>query len=155
MTPAASALKEKIIAQSAIGGENHIFGAIKREIETPNDPHTLSSLINSIAAPEQQAAPKVSASQIIESAVPTRGLIDKILKKTTDYQTEASSFLSSPIVKADPAKNFTFHLVDKKEIEEEKVRKSTVQKSIEAGIKRREEDALFLKNQEEREIKEA
>jgi len=35
------------------------------------------------------------------------------------------------------------------------VRKSTVQKSIEAGIKRREEDALFLKNQEEREIKEA
>jgi len=30
-----------------------------------------------------------------------------------------------------------------------------VQKSIEAGIKRREEDAMFLRQQEEREIKEA
>jgi hypothetical protein len=49
------------------------------------------------------------------------------------------------VAKADPAKNFTFHLVDKKEIEEEKTRKEAVQKSIEAGIKRREEDALFLR----------
>jgi len=48
MTPAASALKEKIIQQSAIGESNHIFGALKREIETPKDSHTLSSLISSI-----------------------------------------------------------------------------------------------------------
>jgi hypothetical protein len=35
-----------------MGGDNHIFGAIKREIEEPSNPHTLSSLINSISAPE-------------------------------------------------------------------------------------------------------
>jgi len=44
------------------------------------------------------------------------------LKKTTDYQNEATSLLSTPVAKADPSKNFTFHLVDKKEIEEEKTR---------------------------------
>lgn len=36
MTPAAAMLKEKVIQQSAIGENNHIFGAIKREIEEPN-----------------------------------------------------------------------------------------------------------------------
>lgn len=35
MTPAAAAMKEKIIAQTAMGGDNHIFGAIRREIEEP------------------------------------------------------------------------------------------------------------------------
>jgi len=58
MTPAASALKEKIIQQSAIGESNHIFGALKREIETPKDPHTLSSLISSISTPD---TPSVSS----------------------------------------------------------------------------------------------
>jgi hypothetical protein len=39
------------------------------------------------------------------------------MKKTAAVQSETASFLSTPIVKADPAKNFTFHLTDKKEIE--------------------------------------
>ena len=55
MTPAAAMLKEKVIRQSAIGENNHVFGAIKREIEEPKNPHTLSSLISSISS--QPSAP--------------------------------------------------------------------------------------------------
>jgi len=57
MTPAAAMLKEKVIQQNAIGENNHIFGAIRRELEEPKDPHTLSSLISSIASPVQEPAP--------------------------------------------------------------------------------------------------
>ena len=52
-------------------------------------------------------------------------------------------------------KNLSFHLTTKADIEEDKAHKLAVQKSIEQGIKRREEDAKFLRDQEQREIDEA
>lgn len=68
----------------------------------------------------------------------------------SEYQT---SLLSKPI--ADPVNKFTFHLTTPADKKEEQAHQTAVQKTIEAGIKRREEDAKFLSEQQEREIKEA
>lgn len=63
--------------------------------------------------------------------------------------------MEHPLAKEDPLGNLSFHLTTKADIQEEKAHKDAVQKSIEEGIKRREEDAQFLREQEQREIDEA
>lgn len=149
MTPAAAALKEKIIQQSAFGEDNHIFGAIKREIETPKASNTLSSLISSLSSSNTD-----SVSSQIQQAIPTKGLTDNIISSSSDVLNDVqTSLISKPVV--DSVQKFSFHLTTKEDNAQEKAHQAAVQKTIEAGIKRREEDAKFLREQEERELKEA
>jgi hypothetical protein len=68
------------------------------------------------------------------------------MKATESFISEASPLMSHPLAQEDPLNKLSFHLTTKADIEEEKAHKIAVQKSIEEGIKRREEDAKFLRD---------
>ena len=63
------------------------------------------------------------------------------MKATSSFISEASPLMNHPLAQEDPLNNLSFHLTTKEDLEQDKAHKIAVEKSIQEGIKRREEDA--------------